>query len=99
MPLPPDLTSHTPSEPRKVRCGMCEQEFEENCEYVDIGVGYTQCSPNCCDHCGAFEIGHYELDPAAYDFDAHESWARSKKDTEAYVQRRQEGEGRRGPAA
>lgn len=36
-------------------CGsVCDADF------VDIGVGYTQCGPFHCDQCGASEIGPYD---------------------------------------
>jgi hypothetical protein len=46
-----------------------EQEPKERCPYclalccadfVDIGVGYTQCGPYHCEACGASEIGPYD---------------------------------------
>lgn len=43
--------------PIYIECPYCHEKFEENCEYVDIGVGMQQCSPNYCPKCGACEIG------------------------------------------
>lgn len=33
---------------KKLKCPVCKLEFEENCEYVDIGVGFQQVTPNQC---------------------------------------------------
>ena len=38
-----------------VECPYCEALCEA--DFVDIGVGYTQCGPYHCDACGASEIG------------------------------------------
>lgn len=44
-------------------------EPTENCPYcgntcyadfVDVGVGFVQCAPYFCEHCGASEIGAYD---------------------------------------
>ncbi len=51
--------------------GYCygEQEPTEACPYcsticradfVDVGVGLTQCGPFHCEHCGASQIGPYD---------------------------------------
>lgn len=51
--------------------GYCygEQQPTENCPYcqvvceadfVDIGVGFTQCGPYHCEQCGASEIGPHD---------------------------------------
>lgn len=51
--------------------GYCygEQEPKERCPYcqalccadfVDVGVGYTQCGPYHCEACGASQIGPYD---------------------------------------
>lgn len=53
--------------------GYCYGEHEptENCPYcgtvcradfVDVGIGFTQCGPYHCDSCGASEIGPYDKD-------------------------------------
>lgn len=39
----------------KSKCPYCESET--TCDTVDVGVGYVQCGPFCCDYCGASEIG------------------------------------------
>lgn len=55
-----------------------EQEPKERCPYcgalcsadfVDIGVGYTQCGPYHCERCGASQIGPYD---AEHDWSAEE---------------------------
>ena len=49
--------------------GYGDEEPIENCPYcgtpchadfVDVGVGYTQCGPFHCEQCGASEIGPYD---------------------------------------
>lgn len=51
--------------------GYCygEQEPKERCPYcdalccadfVDVGVGYTQCGPYHCERCGASEMGPFD---------------------------------------
>lgn len=48
---------------RYVRCGLCGEVFEENCEYVDVEVGMVQGTPNYCWNCNASEQGYYKDDP------------------------------------
>ena len=48
---------------RQVQCPFCESKFEENCEYVDIGVGLQQCTANFCENCYASEKGGYSDNP------------------------------------
>ena len=38
-----------------MKCPYCQAEM--TCDTVDVGVGYVQCGPYCCDSCGASEIG------------------------------------------
>lgn len=33
-----------------------------NADFVDVGVGYTQCGPFHCESCGASEIGPFDED-------------------------------------
>lgn len=40
---------------RKLKCPVCQEEFDENCEYVDIGVGFQQCTPNQCPNMDWYE--------------------------------------------
>lgn len=42
---------------RLVTCPFCSDQFSENCEYVDIGVGNIQCTANQCPQCQASENG------------------------------------------
>ena len=42
---------------KNIHCPFCATVFLENCEYVDIGVGYQQCSGNECPNCRAIENG------------------------------------------
>jgi hypothetical protein len=43
----------------KRTCPYCGND---QCEagYVDVGIGYQQCSPFYCEACGACEIGGYD---------------------------------------
>lgn len=41
--------------PSLVPCPYCNCPMD--CDSVDIGIGYTQCGPYCCDNCGASEMG------------------------------------------
>jgi hypothetical protein len=45
-------------------CPYCGLEFEENCEYVGVGVGFAQVTPNRCERCCASEIGGYDRSKA-----------------------------------
>lgn len=67
--------------------GYCygEQEPKERCPYcsalccadfVDIGVGYTQCGPYHCEGCGASEIGPYTSDAGLSDQERKLGWYR-----------------------
>lgn len=44
---------------RPVDCPYCGLVFEENAEYVNVGVGCIQVTGNACDRCGASEQGAY----------------------------------------
>jgi len=37
------------------KCPYCGEEC--NADFVDVGIGYTQCGPYHCMECGASEIG------------------------------------------
>ena len=39
-------------------CPYCGTEC--HADFVDVGIGYTQCGPYHCDACGASEIGSYD---------------------------------------
>lgn len=39
-----------------VNCPFCGTPCD-NAEFVDIEVGFVQCSPNYCEKCGAHEMG------------------------------------------
>lgn len=39
-------------------CPYCGKQCEA--DFVDVGVGYTQCGPYHCEACGASEIGPYD---------------------------------------
>lgn len=45
---------HEPTEPCPYCGTVCRADF------VDIGVGFTQCGPYHCDNCYASEIGPYD---------------------------------------
>lgn len=40
------------------KCPYCSDECFA--DFVDVGVGYTQCGPYHCENCGASEIGPYD---------------------------------------
>lgn len=44
------------------RCPYCQTECRA--DFVDVGVGYTQCGPYHCENCGASEIGPYDKERA-----------------------------------
>ena len=65
-------------EPDRI-CPFCSEQYNENAEYVDIGVGYQQVTANYCHNpdCGAVERGSYD----EYDLDLVElkdGWVRAK---------------------
>jgi hypothetical protein len=50
-------------------CGeVCEADF------VDIGIGYTQCGPYYCQNCGASEIGPYDPPRPTNGFERKDGW-------------------------
>lgn len=60
-----------------------EQEPKEHCPYcdalccadfVDVGVGYTQCGPYHCERCGASEIGPYDDERPLTDRERDTGW-------------------------
>lgn len=46
--------NHEPTE----KCPYCG--YVCRADFVDVGVGFTQCGPFHCDDCGASEIGPYD---------------------------------------
>lgn len=48
---------YTEREPTRP-CPYCG--FECRADFVDVGVGYTQCGPYHCEQCRASEIGPYD---------------------------------------
>jgi hypothetical protein len=57
-------------------CPFCDDEFANNCEYVDIGVGHQQVSANHCENCGAWEMGACDTDESH--LDQKHGWQRIK---------------------
>lgn len=60
-----------------------EQEPKERCPYcnalccadfVDIGVGYTQCGPYHCERCGASQIGPFDGERPLTDRECDTGW-------------------------
>ena len=41
---------------KPVECPFCNN-LCDNAEFVDIEVGFVQCSPNFCEKCHAYEMG------------------------------------------
>lgn len=65
--------------------GYCYGEHEptEECPYcdticradfVDVGVGFTQCGPYHCEECGASEIGPYDEERELSDIEKATGW-------------------------
>ena len=59
-------------------CPFCEEVYEDNAEYVDVGVGGygVQVTPNVCEECGAQQQGAYDYD--SKDFEFASGWVRPK---------------------
>lgn len=59
-------------------CPFCGEVYDNDAEYVDVGVGKVQVTGNHCENpaCRAWELGAYEYDPKALDYLA--GWVRSK---------------------
>lgn len=49
-------------------------------DFVDIGVGYTQCGPFHCESCGASEIGPFDAERALTDDERKIGWYRPGSD-------------------
>jgi hypothetical protein len=43
-------------------------------DFVDVGVGFTQCGPFHCDQCGASEIGPYDQEQELTDEERRTGW-------------------------
>ena len=58
-------------------CPFCEEVYEDNAEYVDVGVGSVQVTGNYCENpaCGAWELGAYACPD---DHEAKSGWVRPK---------------------
>ena len=65
--------------------GYCygEQQPTENCPYcravceadfVDVGVGFTQCGPYHCEQCGSSEIGPYDKERPLSEDEKRTGW-------------------------
>lgn len=53
------MSGYTYNEQQPIqKCPYCGHPCEA--DFVDIGVGYTQCGPYHCESCGASEIGPYD---------------------------------------
>lgn len=61
-------------------CPFCGDVYDDNAEYVDVGVGHVQVTANYCENCGASEQGAYEYDEEKFDFKG--GWVRSKEEPE-----------------
>lgn len=55
-------------------CPYCGQKCEA--DFVDVGVGYTQCGPFHCTACGASEIGPFDEDRELTDEEKKTGWYR-----------------------
>jgi len=57
----------------KETCPYCgNPDCEAN--WVDIGVGYAQCEPFCCNACGASQIGPYDKERELSDKEKSTGW-------------------------
>jgi hypothetical protein len=58
-------------------CPFCEEVYEDDAEYVDVGVGQVQVTGNHCENpnCGAWELGAYTC-PDDHDYCG--GWVRPK---------------------
>ena len=59
-----------------VSCPFCNAEFEENCEYTDVGGMGVQTTPNTCPNCRAYEQGAYIVDSETDEL--CDGWMRAK---------------------
>lgn len=66
----------------EAQCPFCEHYIDDTAEYVAIGVGWQQVTPNYCDNeeCGASELGHYSMDNATQVY--RSGWVRDKRPDE-----------------
>lgn len=60
------------------RCPFCDEMYEDDAEYVDVGVGQVQVTGNRCENpdCGAQEQGAYTYDGDEWEFAF--GWVRHK---------------------
>ena len=56
----------------KERCPYCQSLC--CADFVDIGVGYTQCGPYHCENCGASEIGPYDENRSLSEIEKKTGW-------------------------
>lgn len=59
-------------QPPTEKCPYCQAVCEA--DFVDIGVGFTQCGPFHCDQCGASEIGPYDKERLLSDDEKRTGW-------------------------
>ena len=59
-------------------CPFCGEVYEDNAEYVDVGVGGrgVQVTANVCENCGAQEQGCYKYEGDEWEFSG--GWVRHK---------------------
>lgn len=57
-----------PTEPCPYCATVCHADF------VDVGIGYTQCGPFHCEVCGASEIGPYDEDRPLSEDEGRTGW-------------------------
>jgi hypothetical protein len=58
-------------------CPFCEEVYDDNAEYVDVGVGNVQVTGNYCENpeCGAWELGAQAFPD---NHEAKSGWVRPK---------------------
>lgn len=59
---------HEPTQP----CPYCGAECRA--DFVDVGVGFTQCGPYHCDECRASEIGPYDKERPLTEAEQKTGW-------------------------
>jgi len=62
----------------KERCPYCDALC--CADFVDIGVGYTQCGPYHCERCRASEIGPYDEERSLSDVEHDKGWYAPKSE-------------------
>lgn len=57
----------------KVSCPYCHYQYC-NADWVDVEVGWVQCSPYYCEECSACQIGPYDEEIKLTDMEKKTGW-------------------------